>query len=75
MKRIRPSTKLCKQFDDCYEAFAQGQRNYPLYDHALRDKLKGRRAFSVGNDIRVIYEETDEAYLFLDIGSHNQVYN
>lgn len=51
-----------------------GERGYPLHDHALSGKLKSRRAFSVSGDIRVIYEELEEAYVFLDIGTHSQVY-
>lgn len=74
-KRVLADPKLSKLFDICYEAFASGQRDYPLNDHALKGKLKGKRAFSVANDIRIVYEETDDAFIFLDIGSHNQVYN
>jgi mRNA-degrading endonuclease YafQ of YafQ-DinJ toxin-antitoxin module len=33
--------------------------------------MKGKRAFSIAGDVRVVYEETDEAYIFLDVGSHN----
>ncbi len=33
------------------------------------------RAFSVTGDIRIVYFEiNDESVLFLDIGTHNQVY-
>ena len=70
-----PDRQLDKQFETRIMLFLQGQRSYPLNDHALRGRLKGKRAFSVANDIRVVYEETNEAYLLLDVGSHNQVYN
>lgn len=36
--------------------------------------MKSLRAFSNGGDIRVVYQETDEHFEFLDVGSHNQVY-
>jgi len=47
---------------------------YPLHDHALTGKLAGKRAFSIAGDIRVIYVEFDDFIVFLDIGTHNQVY-
>lgn len=73
-QRITPDPKLLRQFENRLELFLSGQRDYPLDDHALTGALKGKRAFSIANDIRVIYEETAQAYLFLDIGSHSQVY-
>lgn len=74
-KRILPNSQLDKQFETRLVMFLQGVRGNPLNDHALKGKLKGKRVFSIANNVRVIYEESDEAYLFLDIGSHNQVYN
>ena len=73
-KRISPHVVLLKQFEHRLRLFMNGERGYPLHDHALSGKLKGRRAFSVSGDIRVIYEELEEAYVFLDIGTHSQVY-
>lgn len=74
-KRISVNRQLDKQFEARLLLFLQGQRGYPLDDHALKGKLNGKRAFSVANDIRVIYEETEQAYIFIDIGSHSQVYS
>lgn len=73
-KRISPNTKLVKQFEQRLKLFAEGARDYPLDDHALVGTMKGLRAFSIGGDLRVVYQETNEHYEFLDIGSHNQVY-
>lgn len=56
------------------QLFNDGVRKEPINDHPLTGKLKGLRAFSVGGDVRVVYEETENCYLLLDIGSHNQVY-
>ena len=36
--------------------------------------MKGLRAFSIGGDLRVVYQETEDRYELLDVGSHNQVY-
>lgn len=72
--RIAPNPKLVKQFDERVGVFALGKRDRPLDDHPLGGDKLGLRAFSVKGDIRVVYKETTEAYIFLDIGSHNQVY-
>ena len=73
-KRILPYPKLTKQFEQRLKLFAEGARDYPLDDHALVGAMKGLRAFSIGGDLRVVYQETKECYELLDVGSHNQVY-
>ena len=74
-QRIAPIKNLRSVYVARVSAFQNGERDYPLDDYALKGKLKGKRAFSVAGDVRVVYEETDEAIIFLDVGSHNQVYN
>ena len=73
-KRIGRNQKLRKNYIDRVPLFKAGERGYPLFDHALTRKMKGKRAFSVAGDIRVVYEETENEIIFLDIGSHKQVY-
>lgn len=47
-----------------------------LRNHALKGNMKGRRAFSVTGDVRIIFEEYDgyTLVLMLDVGTHNQIY-
>ena len=73
-KRIAPSPKLLMQFEQRLKLFAEGVRDYPLDDHALVGTTKGLRAFSIGGDLRVVYQETEGSYELLDVGSHSQVY-
>ncbi len=73
-KRITADAKLVKQFERRLSQYLAGVRGTPINDHPLTGRLAGFRAFSVGGDIRVIYIETDAEIIFLDIGSHNQVY-
>ena len=73
-KRIAKDPKLLAQFEERLRLFLDGVRGAPLNDHALTGQLAGFRAFSVTGDIRVIYIETATEVLFLDIGTHNQVY-
>lgn len=73
-KRIAPNKKLVEQFEKRLALFVAGERGYPLYDHPLAGLLTGKRSFSINADVRVIYEESGKAIIFLDIGTHNQVY-
>jgi addiction module RelE/StbE family toxin len=73
-QRISPNDKLVRRFKERLKLFVAGELGYPLNDHALLGKLEGKRAFWVAGGIRVIYVEADDFIVFLDIGSHNQVY-
>lgn len=73
-QRYSNQPKVVERLHRQLELFRQGIRKEPINDHPLTGKLKGLRAFSVGGDVRVVYEETEDYYLLLDIGSHNQVY-
>ncbi len=73
-QRISSHAKLVNQFKERLAQFMTGELGYPLHDHALTGKLAGKRAFSVAGDIRVIYVELEDSIVFLDIGTHNQVY-
>jgi addiction module RelE/StbE family toxin len=73
-QRYAHQPKVIDRFQRNLELFLSGIRTEPINDHPLTGLLKGLRAFSVGGDVRVVYQETEDHYLLLDIGSHNQVY-
>jgi addiction module RelE/StbE family toxin len=73
-QRYSHQPKVIERLKRHLELFSQGIRKEPINDHPLTGKLKGLRGFSVGGDVRVVYQETEDHYLLLDIGSHNQVY-
>ena len=72
--RIAPNKNLKTRFDERLKLFASGERGKPLNDHPLGKNMEGLRAFLITGDIRVVYYETASSYIFLDVGSHNQVY-
>ena len=73
-RRYSHQPKVIERLKRHLELFSRGVRKEPINDHPLTGKLKGLRAFSVGGDVRVVYQEPENKYVFLDIGSHNQVY-
>ena len=74
-KRISTNQKRLQQFEKRLSLFVEGKHAYPLNDHSLTGKLVGFRAFSVAGDMRVIYKESIDEIIFLDIGTHAQIYN
>lgn len=73
-KRVKVNNKLSVQYDKRISMFIDGKRGTPLNDHLLTGDMQGRRAFSITGDVRVIYIEFKDKIIFLDIGTHNQVY-
>jgi len=56
--------------------FLEDRSDSRLKDHPLTGNLKDKRAFSVTGDYRIIYQEIEGelVLIFLDIGTHSQVY-
>lgn len=74
-KRIATNSAKARRFAERFKLFLVDPSNEVLKDHQLEGKKKSFRAFSVSGDIRVIYERISKNHvIFLDIGSHNQVY-
>lgn len=70
--RIAKDAGLKKDFIESVDTFLEDPT--AVADHQLEDKMADKRAFSVTDDIRIVYRDNDEYFLFLDIGSHDQVY-
>jgi len=74
-KRIKSNKKLDFLFQNRIKQFCLNPNYDLLNNHQLIGKMKGLYSFSVGGDNRVVYQWLDaNTVLFLDIGSHNQVY-
>lgn len=74
-KRILPFPKLVEKTEDRIKLFKENPHNPILKDHNLLGKRSKLRSFSITGDIRIIYQPINKnLVLFLDIGSHNQVY-
>lgn len=71
-KRISKDSHLVKLFHSAVENFPENREE--LKDHALTGKMQKYRAFSVDIDCRIVYIEAEESYIFIDIGTHDEVY-
>lgn len=74
-KRIFGNQKLDTKTVDRIKLFQQNPTNPILKDHSLQGEKSYLRAFSITGDIRIVYlPVSKKEVVFLDIGSHNQVY-
>ncbi len=74
-KRIKGNVDLEKRFWQKLEKFTMDPFALSLKTHKLSGKLKDLWSFSVDYDERILFYFTeDEKAVFLDIGSHDEVY-
>ena len=74
-KRITPNVNLNSKAIERIKLFQEDSRNPVLKDHSLAGSHSGHRGFWITGNIRVIYERVgNDEVLFLDIGTHPQVY-
>lgn len=68
--------KIQDKIDEAIERFHGNPHDPTLRSHPLKGSMSGKRAFSAGGDLRIIFQEYDDytLVLMLDVGSHNQVY-
>lgn len=72
--RIQPNNYLLKRFKERLRLFIQSPGDPILNEHALKGSKEVLRAFSITGDIRVVYFIKEETAMFIDIGTHKQVY-
>ena len=74
-KKIANNPVLKKKFIDKIKLFSEDPYNNTLETHKLKGKLKELSAFSVDDNIRVIFKKLEEnVYMLIDIGTHDEVY-
>lgn len=73
--RIAPNKKLVIQTQERIALFTNNLTSPLLKNHALTGTKQELRSFSITGDIRIVYQSLGNSeVIFLDIGSHNQVY-
>lgn len=74
-KRVLINPKLDAKTVDRIKLFQEDPTNPILKDHQLQGKKAEFRAFWITGDTRIVYfPVAQDEVIFLDIGSHNQVY-
>lgn len=58
------------------ETFLHDRNSPAINDHSFSDNLSEYRSFGFADvDIRIIYRETKDHFVFMRVGAHNQLYN
>lgn len=73
-KRFGNNVKIKNKFKDRLELFLRNPNHPLLRNHLLVGDKIALKSFSISGDIRVVYKEVNGSIIFLDIGTHNQVY-
>ena len=75
-KRFPDSSPVHKQFIERIKIFIKEPNDKILKRHRLRGKMSDLWSISINGDVRAIYYLKDiDTVCFIDIGTHNQVYN
>jgi len=74
-KRFSNNVSILKTIDLRIEMFKKSRENPLLRDHPLSGDLIGCRSFSITGDIRILYREKEDHFLFIFVGTHNQIYS
>lgn len=74
LKRLNP--KIRKKLPELMVIFSGDPFNRRLKTHQLAGRLKNKYAFSLAPNLRIIFTfiDNNKTALFIDIGSHDQVY-
>lgn len=73
--RIKNNPKLVKKTIERIAIFVNDPKSPIIKDHQLTGDRRQHRAFWITGDIRIIYFPVSKnEVIFVDIGTHNQVY-
>lgn len=74
-RKIRGNKKLEQRFRDRVAIFQNNLFDPRLRTHQLSGQLQGLWSFSVDYDVRIVFSFVDtKKVLFVDIGTHEEVY-
>lgn len=71
-ERITKDERLQKAFWDTIDGFLYNRQW--VGDHSLQEKMAGKSSFDVTDEYRIVYIEREDNFLFLDVGTHEEVY-
>ncbi len=70
----RSNTKLSNKIQKQLKLFQENPRHPSLRLHKITKDVENTWSISVDMSLRMLYIETEDEYLFFEIGTHNEVY-
>lgn len=75
LRELDKNPEIYKSVRDRIKIFRKNPKDTRLSNHALTKRMKGKFAFSITEDIRIVYEWLGKnSVRFLAIGGHPKVY-
>ena len=72
---VKDNRKLLNKVEASILLFINKPTDTRLENHPLRKRLKGKWAFNIDDDVRIVYEwKSKNVVRFLAIGGHHEVY-
>ena len=71
-KKLSP--KIQEQFFERAEIFKNDRFNSILSNHSVNKVYPGCRSINVNGDYRALYYEQDDIAIFINIGTHSELY-
>lgn len=72
LKKTSPEIKVA--FRDTLEIFLEDPNHISLHNHLLTKEYAGIRSINVTNDWRALYREEAKRIIFVDLGTHEDLY-
>lgn len=70
---LRPAQQ--KRLKKAFLVFIKDEQHTTLHNHKLQGKWEGHRSISFGGDWRAIYYKDDDGVaVFVELGTHSQLY-
>jgi addiction module RelE/StbE family toxin len=66
--------EIKQAFRDALDLFAENPNHQALRNHSLTGKYAGFRSIDVTGDWRALYRTESECIIFVEIGTHPQLY-
>ena len=73
-RKIKGNPQLTKTIKEKVVIFQTNPTNPTLSLHKLKDKKQDVWSFSVAQNLRILFVYVPEGVLFINIGTHNEVY-
>jgi addiction module RelE/StbE family toxin len=73
-KLIKAPTEIKLAFRQVLELFREHPHHEALRNHPLKEKYAGIRSIDITDDWRALYRKESERIIFVDLGTHDQLY-
>lgn len=73
-KLVAASAEIKQAFRETVELFEENPHHEGLHNHPLKDEYAEIRSINVTGDWRALYRRDTQRIIFVDLGTHDQLY-